>query len=147
MRSCVPVPEDSPFSLSQGIHILRRGVHGLSYYRTHTPLCRDRQARSCDTQISVPSKSCNACFNTSFVFMSRWLVGSSRIRRFTGSRSSLRIARRVFSPPLSTFTFLVEASPPNMNAPNKSVIFLRISPFAISSIVSNTVSSSSSNDA
>ena len=36
-------PEDFPFSLSQGIHILRRGVHGLSYYQTHTPLYRDRQ--------------------------------------------------------------------------------------------------------
>ena len=45
-------------------------------------------------------------------------------------RQSLR------SPPESTFTFLSEASPPNINAPNISRIFKRISPLATESIVS-----------
>lgn len=40
------------------------------------------------TRIRVPSKSSNACFRISLVFMSRWLVGSSSISRFTGSSKS-----------------------------------------------------------
>ena len=63
-----------------------------------------RKSRSCETTISVPSKSINACFRISFVFMSRWLVGSSRISRLTGSSKSLIIASRVRSPPESTLT-------------------------------------------
>ena len=43
--------------------------------------------------------------------------------------------------------FLVESSPPNMNAPSKSRILFLISPFATSSMVWNTVSSPSSKDA
>ena len=37
------VPEDSPSSLFQGIHILRRGVRELSYYQIHIPWCKVRQ--------------------------------------------------------------------------------------------------------
>ena len=48
------------------------------------------------------------------------------------------------SPPLSTLTFFVEASPPNMKAPRRSLIFVRISPSATSSMVWKTVRVSSS---
>ena len=40
------------------------------------------------------------------------------------------------SPPESTFTFFSEVSPPNMKAPNRSLIFKRISPVATWSMVS-----------
>ncbi len=75
--------------------------------------------------------------------MSKWFVGSSSIRKFTGSSRSLIMARRLRSPPDSTLTFFSEASPPNMNAPSMSRIFVRMSPVATRSIVSNTVSSPS----
>ena len=102
-----------------------------------------RKSRSWLTIITVPSKSRIASFRISFERISRWFVGSSRIRKFTGSSNSLIMARRVRSPPESTFTFLSEASPPNMNAPSISRIFVRISPTATRSIVSNTVRFSS----
>ena len=41
-------------------------------------------------------------------FMSRWLVGSSSISRFTGSSKSFIMARRVRSPPESTLTFFMD---------------------------------------
>ena len=102
-----------------------------------------RKSRSWLTKMTVPSNSRMASFSTSFERISRWLVGSSSIRKFTGSSRSLIIARRVRSPPDSTFTFLSEASPPNMKAPRISRIFRRISPTATRSMVSNTVKLSS----
>ena len=107
-----------------------------------------RKSRSWLTRIRVPSKSSNACFRISLVFMSRWLVGSSSISRFTGSSKSFIMARRVRSPPESTLTFFMDSSgPPNMKAPSRSRILLRISPFATSSMVWNTVRFSSNNEA
>ena len=55
------------------------------------------------------------------------------IRRFVENQEIHRLqqqfyhASRVRSPPLSTFTFLSEASPPNMKAPRISRILRRIS--------------------
>ena len=75
-------------------------------------------------------------------------MGSSRMRRLTGSSNNLIIARRVRSPPESTFTFFIDSSgPPNINAPSKSRILFRISPFATSSIVWKTVRFSSMSEA
>ena len=93
--------------------------------------------------IAVPSKALIASLSTSFDCISRWLVGSSSISRFTGSSSSLIIANLLLSPPLSTFTYFSEVSPPNMNEPRRSLIFNRISPVATRSMVSNIVRFSS----
>ena len=54
------------------------------------------------------------------------------------------MASRLRSPPLSTRTFLSEASPPNMKAPSMSLMRSRISPRATLSMVCSTVSDSSS---
>lgn len=104
-----------------------------------------RKSRSWLTTITVPSNARIASLSTSLVRMSRWLVGSSKIRKLTGSSKSLIIAKRERSPPESTLTFLSEASPPNIKAPSMSRILRRISPLATWSIVSNTVNSPSSN--
>ena len=75
--------------------------------------------------------------------MSKWFVGSSSIKRFTGSSNNLIIAKRERSPPESTLTFFSDISPPNIKAPKRSLIRNRISPFATWSMVSNIVRFSS----
>lgn len=70
--------------------------------------------------------------------------GLVSISRFICCSSRRIIARRLLSPPESTFTGLSEASPPNINAPNMSRMRNLISPVATLSIVWNTVSFSSS---
>lgn len=52
-----------------------------------------KKSRSCDTTIRVLSKSIKAFFKMSLVFRSKWLVGSSKINRFTGDRRSLIMAK------------------------------------------------------
>ena len=103
-----------------------------------------RKSRSWLTQMTVPLNSFKAVFSTSLDCMSRWLVGSSRMSRLQGSSSRRIIAKRLRSPPESTFTFFSEASPPNINAPNILRICVRISPTATLSMVWKTVSSPSS---
>ena len=51
--------------------------------------------------------------------MSKWLVGSSKHSRGFGATSIFARARRPFSPPESTDTFLSTASPVNRNAPSR----------------------------
>ena len=52
----------------------------------------------------------------SMLDISRWVVGSSIKSRLGGSSRSFTRARRLFSPPLSTSTFLKTSSPRNRNA-------------------------------
>ena len=103
-----------------------------------------RNSRSWLTMMAVPSNALIASFSTSFDCISRWLVGSSRMSRFTGSSSSLIIANRLRSPPLSTLTYFSDVSPPNMKAPSRSFTLSRISPVATLSMVWKMVRFSSS---
>ena len=47
---------------------------------------------------------------------------AATLRQGGNPAQAVRTGRRVRSPPDNTFTFLVESSPPNMNAPSKSRI-------------------------
>ena len=56
---------------------------------------------SCDMKNTVPSYTLSAFSRTSFDSMSRWLVGSSRNRKFAFESISLRRDILDCSPPLS----------------------------------------------
>src|SRR5258708_29999256 len=58
-----------------------------------------RNARSCDTNSIVPSKSSSAPSSISFVARSRWFVGSSSTRKFGGVCSMRACTNRGLSPP------------------------------------------------
>ena len=77
----------------------------------------EMSVRSCDTNSNAPSYSNNTCSRASLLEMSRCVVGSSSIRTFGSSSSSLASANRVRSPPLNTETGLNTSSPLKRNLP------------------------------
>ncbi len=86
----------------------------------------------------------NGLLETDYVF----LQGNQLAQRWQMlSSNSFTIAKRVFSPPESIFTFLFKSSPLNKKAPRRSLILVRISPTAICSTVSKIDNSSSKSDA
>lgn len=104
-----PVREENPFSSFRGTHKYRLNVLLLVCFKLIDfclPVCRGSHGHI--TTIRVPSKSMSACFRISLVFMSRWLVGSSNIRRFTVCNNFI-MARRVRSPPDNTFIFFMDS--------------------------------------
>jgi len=64
----------------------------------------------------VPVNSSSACSNTSRESMSRWLVGSSRIRRLSLRSISFDSATRPFSPPDSVEIGWNTSSPVKRNS-------------------------------
>lgn len=87
-------PGGFPISFWLRIHKYLLDVQSLSCCQTHIPFTNpSKKSRSCETTISVPSKSINACFSISLVFISKWLVGSSRISKLTGSSNNLSKAK------------------------------------------------------
>ena len=69
--------------------------------------------RSWDTNSRVPSKASTASSIHSREAISRWLVGSSRIRKLISSSMSIHSRRRLSSPPERTDTLLNTSSPWN----------------------------------
>ena len=93
--------------------------------------------------IKVPSNAIKALFKISFDMISKWLVGSSITKKFTGDNKSLHKQTRALSPPDKTPIFLFTSSLENKKEPSISRIFKLTSPVMASSIVWNTVLSGS----
>jgi hypothetical protein len=65
----------------------------------------------------VPSYFLRASINISFAFISKWFVGSSKMRRLTGWSRILSSASLLLSPPERTDTVLKTASPSKRKEP------------------------------
>ncbi|MNY07889.1 hypothetical protein D3C86_1407130 [compost metagenome] len=76
-----------------------------------------RKYLSWETAIKVPSYCCKAWIRMLTDCMSRWLVGSSRIRKLESVVRDLARATLDFSPPESTLIFLKTSSPVNRKQP------------------------------
>ena len=68
------------------------------------------------TRSKVPSKSSNACFGISLVFMSRWLVRFVRVSADSPVRQGVYHGE-LCSPPESTLTFFMDSSARNKRRP------------------------------
>ena len=75
------------------------------------------------TMIAVPSNKFKASCKTSLLRMSKWLVGSSMIRKLQGFINNFASATRFLSPPESTEFFLKTSFPLNNNAPKAALGF------------------------
>ena len=66
----------------------------------------------------VPSKSIKALSNTSLLSISKWLVGSSSIKKLSSCKASFVNVNLAFSPPERLCTTFLTSSPINKKLPN-----------------------------
>ena len=78
------------------------------------------------TMITAPSNASSASRNASTDSWSRWFVGSSSRRRFTGVARIFARSTRLRSPPESTEILFSAASPPNIMAPQRFRTCVRV---------------------
>ncbi len=146
----VPVRGGSPFSSFQGIRRCRSSVLLLVCCRIHIPCLPVRPgSHGRGSRESVYRRNpVSACFRMSLVFMSRWLVGSSSISRFTGSSNSFNHGESCALSTGKHFHFLHGLFRSTEHESTQQVAYLvAYFPFATSSMVWNTVRFSSSKDA
>ena len=89
----------------------------------------------------VPMNSLKAATSASMLATSRWVVGSSINSKLGGSRSNFTRAKRVFSPPLSTATFLKTSSSRKRKHPSSDRMYKSVTRAAVSEASSSTVRS------
>ena len=85
-------------------------------------------ARSCETSSSAPSKDSSASSSASRLSMSRWFVGSSRMRTLAPEATRIASDSRRRSPPLSPSSGFWPSSPLKRKRPSSARAFCGVRP-------------------